>query len=361
MGAIITGWGKGVPPTVLTNDELADFMDTTDEWVTTRTGIRERRISHVGMVELSTVAAARALAAAGVAENDFDCMIVATASADLHIPNAASRVQLALGNRSAAALDTNVGCCGFVYGLAMANGLIESGVHERVVVVGAERLTTIMDWTQRDSAILFGDGAGAAVVEPGAAGEGVLSAFLACDPDPGEALMVADLGNTPPQQRQQKPYDLCFDGREVFRNAVPGMVKAARQAMQRAGVSVDDISLLVPHQANLRIVEAVGRKMPVAADKVFTNLQRYGNTSAASIPLALTEALEAGRIAQGDLLLFTAFGAGLTSAALVLKWGDRTSALGQSERALDPCEFSARELLQPSLDFQRDWHASHPG
>jgi len=356
MGAVITGWGKCVPPAVLGNDVLATFMDTSDEWVTTRTGIRERRISHVGMVELSTVAAARALAAAGVAEDDFDCLILATASADLHIPNAASRVQLALGNRGAAALDTNVGCCGFAYGLAMANGLVESGVHSRVVVVGAERLTTILDWTQRDSAILFGDGAGAVVVEKGNEEEGVLGAFLACDPVPGEALLVSDLGNTPAHQRRRSPYELNFDGREVFRHAVPGMVKAAHQALARAGLTLDDIDLLVPHQANLRIVEAVGKKLAIDPAKVFTNLQRYGNTSAASIPLALTEALEAGRVTPGSNLLFTAFGAGLTSAAVVVRWGERVMPLGVSDRELPPCGESAMELLAPALDFQRHWH-----
>ncbi len=356
MGAVITGWGKCVPPAVLGNDVLETFMDTSDEWVATRTGIRERRISHVGMVELSTVAAARALAAAGVAEDDFDCLILATASADLHIPNAASRVQLALGNRGAAALDTNVGCCGFVYGLAMANGLIESGVHSRVVVIGAERLTTILDWTQRDSAILFGDGAGAVVVEAGSSGAGVLGAFLACDPVPGESLMVADLGNTPAHQRRSSPYNLSFDGREVFRHAVPGMVKASHQALARSGLSIADIDLLVPHQANLRIVEAVGKKLPIDSAKVFTNLQRYGNTSAASIPLALTEALEAGRVAPGDRLLFTAFGAGLTSAAAVVRWGERTERVADSGRELHPCTLSAMELVAPALKFQRQWH-----
>lgn len=359
MGSVITGWGKCVPPAVLTNDALSEFMDTSDEWVTSRTGIRERRISHVGMVDLSTVAAARALAAAGLAEDDFDCLILATASADLHIPNAASRVQLNLNNRSAAAMDTNVGCCGFVYGLAIANGLVESGVHRRVVVVGAERLSTILDWTQRDSAILFGDGAGAVVVESGQAEEGVRGAFLACDPVPGEALMVADLGNLPVPQRSHAPYDLRFDGREVFRNAVPGMVKASRHALERAGLTTDDVDLLVPHQANLRIVEAVGKKLPMPGDKVFTNLQKYGNTSAASIPLALCEALEAGRVQAGDNLLFTAFGAGLTSAALTMRWIERTVALEESSRSLPASEQSARELLQPAFDFQRAWHDSN--
>lgn len=360
MGAMITGWGKCVPPAVLTNGDLATFLDTDDEWVSSRTGIRERRISHVGMVDLSAVAASRALAAAGVAEDDFDCLILATASADLHIPNSASRVQLALGNRSAAALDTNVGCCGFAYGLAMANGLVESGVSSRVLLIGAERLTPILDWTQRDSAILFGDGAAAVVVEAGAPGQGVIGAHLACDPEPGESLMVGDLGNAAPHQRRSTPYDLRFDGREVFRNAVPGMIRAGHAALQRAGLSLDDIDLLIPHQANLRIIEAVGKKFPIEADRVFTNLQKYGNTSSASIPLAMCEALEEGRIAAGAKLLCTAFGAGLTSAAVALSWGERTEALEHSERALPECGLSALELLQPSLDFQRRWHSEHP-
>ncbi len=356
MGAIVTGWGKCVPPAVLTNDDLAGFLDTNDEWVAARTGIHERRISHVGMVELSTVAASRALAAVGVVLYVFVCLILATASFDLLIPFSASRVQLMLGNRNAAALDTNVGCCGFTYGLALANGLVESGVNSRVLLIGAERLTTILDWTQRDSAILFGDGAAAVVVEPGKTGQGMLGAFLACDPVPGESLMVGDLGNAAPHERQTGPYDLHFDGREVFRNAVPGMVKAGHTALQRAGLSLDDVDLLIPHQANLRIIEAVGKKLPMDSARVFTNLQHYGNTSAASIPLALCEALEKGRIKAGANLLFTAFGAGLTSAAAVLRWGERIEALGKSERHLPACDLTAMELLQPSLEFQRRWH-----
>jgi len=359
MGAVITGWGKCVPPAVLSNTAMTEFMDTSDEWIVTRTGIRERRISHVGMVDLATVAAEHALAAAGCGAADIDCIIVATASADFLIPNAASRVQLKLGNSRAAAFDTNVGCCGFVYALAMANGLIATGVHERVLVIGAERLTPIIDWTQRDSAILFGDGAGAVVVEPGGDGEGVLGAFLACDPVPGEALMVRDLGMSAGHERAQEPYDLSFDGREVFRNAVPGMASAAELALGRAGLATDDVALVVPHQANLRIIEAVGKRLGVPTSRFATNLQRYGNTSAASIPLALTEALEEGRVEPGSALLFAAFGAGLTSAACALRWGDRVTPLGESAATLPPCEQDARALLGPALEFQQAWNASH--
>lgn len=363
MGALITGWGKCVPPAVLTNDAMAEFLDTSDEWITTRTGIRERRIAHVGMVDMATVAARRALAAAGRAPQEIDCIIVATASADMLIPNAASRVQLQIGNDGAAALDTNTGCCGFVYGLAMANGFVATGVHERVLVIGAERLTTILDWTLRESAILFGDGAGAVVVEADSDGKGdehgVLGSYLACEPQPGSALMVNDLGMRYANEQEVRPYSHNFDGREVFRHAVPGMVHAAHHALQRARVDLADVDLLVPHQANLRIIEAVGKKLPIAADKVATNLQQYGNTSAASIPLALTEALEQGRVAAGSTLLFAAFGAGLTSAASVVRWGERTEALQSSDAELPPCTQSARELLAPTLEFQRAWHARH--
>lgn len=358
MGAVITGWGKCVPPAVLSNDELSRFMDTSDEWVVSRTGIRERRISHVGMAELSRVAASNALAAAGVADDAFDCIIVATASPDSTVPNSASRVQLALGNTTAAAMDINVGCCGFVYGLAAANGLIATGVHSRVLVIGAERLTTILDWTQRDSAILFGDGAAAVVVEAGEPDEGVLGAYLACNPVPGGSLLVGDLGTVHANERRAAPYELHFDGREVFRNAVPGMVRAAGIALERAGITLDQVDWLIPHQANLRIVEAVGKKLPMADERVYTNLQKYGNTSAASIPLALCEALEEGAIGAGQHLLFTAFGAGLTSAALVLRWGRRTTVLEGARAELAPYSGSAFALLQPVLEFQRAWHSS---
>lgn len=357
MAGVVTGWGKCVPPAAMTNDDMAAVMDTSDEWIVTRTGIRERRIAHVGMVELAHVAAAQAQAAAGLEPDDFDGIIVATASPDSLIPNAASRVQLALGNTSAAALDVNVGCCGFVCALALANGLIATGVHQRVLVVGAERLTPLLDWTKRDSAILFGDGAGAVLLEANGEGRGLLGAYLDCDPRPGESLMVGDLGTTNMQMRAAQPFDLHFDGREVFRNAVPGMVKAARIALERAGTDVADIAQLIPHQANLRIVEAVGKKLPMDGARVFTNLQRYGNTSAASIPLALCEALEAGRVQPGDRLLFAAFGAGLTSAAAVLEWGDRAAPLGLSNVVLPPCAATALELIDPTRRFQEAWHA----
>jgi len=356
MATEITGWGKCLPPAILTNHDLAEFMDTGDEWILPRTGISERRVSHVGMSALAYVAAARALAAAGCEADEFDAVIVATASPDLLIPNTASRVQLQLGNEHAAAFDINVGCCGFVYGLAIANGLIDTGVHKRIVVIGAERLTPILDWTIRDSAILFGDGAGAVVIEAKEGASHFAGAHLACDPRAGDALMATNLGTPPSPPEPPSPFNLQFDGREVFRHAVPGMVTASHKALTRANLEIEAIDLLVPHQANLRIVEAVGKKLPIEAAKVFTNLQRYGNTSAASIPIALCEAIEANRVAPGANILMAAFGAGLTSAAAVVRWGERIDPLSNAKAELPVCEKSARELIQPALEFQQSWH-----
>jgi 3-oxoacyl-[acyl-carrier-protein] synthase-3 len=351
MPATITGWGNCLPPAVMTNADIGTFLDTSDEWIVPRTGIRERRISHVGMGELAEIAARNALAAAGRAADDFDAIIVATATPDVLIPNVASRVQLSLGNTTAAAMDINVGCCGFVYGLAMANGLVSTGVNQRVVVIGAERLSSMLNWTERDSAILFGDGAGAVVVEAGSGG--ILAAHLACNPEPGQALMSPDFGAPRYPLGKRKHPTLWFDGREVFRHAVPGMIKASKLALAKTALELDDIDLVIPHQANLRIVEAIAKKLKLDDQRVFTNLQHYGNTSAASIPIALTEALEQGRINPGDHLLLPAFGAGLTSAAAVLKWGDRNEPIDQSATTLAPCTDTALQLIAPALAFQR--------
>ena len=348
MPAMITGWGKCLPPAVLTNDDLATIMDTSDEWITSRTGIRERRISHVGVAELGYVSATRALAAAGLEPQQVGGIILATASPDLLIPNTASRIQELIGNDGASALDINSGCCGFIYGLALANGLIETGVHESVLVIGAERLSFYLDWSKRDSAVLFGDGAGAAVLEAGVGGAGVLAADLGCDPGAGEALMIADFGTVMDLSSWKGgPLDQRFDGQEIFRRAVRGMHQCSMSALQRAGLDINDCSMLIPHQANLRIVESLGKRLSFDADRVFTNLQRYGNTSAATVPIALTESLEERLIEPGDNLLMTAFGAGLTRAAAVLRWGERTTPVANATVELPPCEQTALDLIQP--------------
>jgi len=351
MPAIITGWGRCVPPAVLTNDDLRQVMDTSDEWIVERTGIRERHVSHVGSGELGKVAAQRALAAAGRAPEDVDAIIFASVSPELLVPSTASLVQKRLGIEDAAAMDLNVGCSGFVYGLALANGLIGSGVSRCVLLIASERLTWYLDWTLRDSAVLFGDGCGAVVMEAGADGEGVLCAELGNDAAAAEALMIPNFG-TVMNRVNHNMLDLTmkFDGREVFRRAVKGMTRSGLSVLEQIGCGIDDVQLMIPHQANQRIIDAAGHKLGIAAEKVYVNVDRYGNTSAASIPIALSEAMDQGRIAPGDLLLFPAFGAGLSRGAAVVRWGPRVEALGQSDAELEPCEASGLELIRGNAE-----------
>lgn len=350
--AQITGWGKCLPPAVLTNDDLARVMDTSDKWIFERTGIHERRISHVSTCELGLVAAKQALASAGRDAKDIELLIFASASPDLLVPNTASRLQLALGNKDAAAFDLNSGCTGFVYGLKLAHDHISNNPDSAVLVVGSERLTWYLDWTQRDSAVLFGDGAGAAVFEAADPGYGVIQTHLGCEPEAGEALMVADFGTVmdrfgPDPTR----FELCFDGREVFRHAVKGMAMACRKVLEEAGLGVADIDLVIPHQANERIIDALADRLGVDHGRVFKNIALYGNTSAATIPIGLAEALEQGRIQPGARILMAAFGAGLTWGAAVMRWGERTTALGTSDASLSPCEQTGPELIAKAVEF----------
>ncbi len=350
--AQITGWGKCLPPAVLTNDDLARVMDTSDKWIFERTGIHERRISHVSTCELGLVAAKHALASAGRDAKDIGLIIFASASPDLLVPNTASRLQLALGNKDAAAFDLNSGCTGFVYGLKIANDHIGNNPDSAVLVVGAERLTWFLDWTQRDSAVLFGDGAGAAVFEAGGAGCGVIQTHLGCEPEAGEALMIADFGTVmdrfgPDPTR----FDLRFDGREVFRHAVKGMALACQEVLDQAGLRVEDVDLVIPHQANERIIDALSDRLGLDHARVFKNIALYGNTSAATIPVGLTEALEQGRVKPGAIILMAAFGAGLTWGAAVMRWGQRTEALASSDASLPECDKSGPDLIARAVEF----------
>lgn len=350
--ALMTGWGKCLPPAVLTNDDLAKITDTSDQWIVERTGIHERRISHVNTSELGLVAARRALAAAGREANDIGLIIFASASPDLLVPNTASRLQYRLGNEQAAAFDLNSGCTGFVYGLKIANDHLNNYPDQPVLLIGAERLTWYLDWTQRDSAVLFGDGAGAAVLEADDADAGVLETCLGCEAAAGESLMIPDFGTVMNRFGDDPThFTLMFDGREIFRHAVRGMTAACEQVLRRAGLASGDIDLVVPHQANLRIIEALAGRLGVDMDRVIVNIGSYGNTSAATIPIALVEALEQGRIRPGATLLLTAFGAGLTWGAAILRWGERVEPLGTSDAALPPCTQSAPELIADAVAF----------
>jgi 3-oxoacyl-[acyl-carrier-protein] synthase-3 len=354
MPAIITGWGHCAPPAVLTNHDLATIMETSDEWIVERSGIRQRHVSHVGSGELGRVAALRALAAAGLEPRDIDTLIFASVSPELLIPSTASLIQARLGIEDLAAFDMNVGCSGFVYGLAVANGLIGSGASQRLLLIAAERLSWYLDWTLRDTAVLFGDGAGAVVIEAGGAEEGVLATDLGNDAAAAGALMVPNFGTAMDRvAHNMLDLTISFDGREIFRRAVKGMTQSSHSVLERAGVALEDVALVIPHQANARIIDAVAHKLGLDPARVFVNVDRYGNTSAASIPIALSEALDAGRIAPGDLLLFPAFGAGLSRGAALLRWGPRAERLGHSEVELPPSAATGLELIAPRVSAMK--------
>lgn len=348
--AAITGWGKCMPPAVLDNAGLATFLETDDEWIVSRTGIRERRISHVPMTTLSHVAAARALACAGLDAEDLDLIVLGSCSADEAVPNTASAVQLLLGATNAAAMDVNTACTSFLYGLSSATAMVRTGVVRNALVIGVEGITPYMDWSNRNVAVLFGDGAAAVVIEASEEPLGVISEKLGCYADARQTLRVRGMGavyGNAGVQLGDTSWD--FEGQEIFKRAVLGMSVASEQALARAGLTVEDISVVVPHQANLRIIEAVAKRVGAPMDKVFVTVHRYGNMSAATVPVALVEALEEGRVKPGDALITPAFGAGLTWCSQVIRWGDRVTRLGTSDIDLPPCEKTAVEIVRETI------------
>ncbi|MGO3228229.1 MAG: ketoacyl-ACP synthase III [Oceanisphaera sp.] len=355
--ANITGWGKCLPPAALSNDDLSTFLDTSDQWVNSRTGICSRRISHVNTSELATVAAQHALAAADLEPNDIDCIIMATASPDTLVPSAASALQRNLGIGNAAVFDINAACTGFIYGLSVGSALIKAGSMNRVLVIGAERLTHYLDWTKRDTAVLFGDGAGAVVLEADNQPLGLIADKLGCDAKANDILAVPNSGTARERfAHTDGLFDVNFDGKEIFKRAVKGMGYAAENVLEQAGLTTQDIDLLLPHQANIRIIDTLAKKMDLPIDKVMINIEQYGNTSAATVPIALCDALEQGRVKPGALLLTAAFGAGLTWGAGVIRWGSRTTPLRLSDAALPPCDKTALELLAPAIKgCQESW------
>ncbi|MBV9725726.1 MAG: ketoacyl-ACP synthase III, partial [Gammaproteobacteria bacterium] len=314
--AAITGWGKCLPPAVLSNDDLSTMLETSDAWIVSRTGIRERRISHVGLGELAYVAAARALAAAGLAGNAIELIVFGSCSYDDQVPNMASGVQLRIGAHAAAALDINTACTSFLYGLSTATAMIRTGVVRNALVIGAELISPFMDWSDRDVAVLFGDGAAAVVLQATDAKEGLLAEKLGCFAEARETLRVQGMGGR--YANRGVLYGVTrwqFEGQEIFKRAVHGMAAASESALARLGLTAEAVDLVVPHQANLRIIEAVAKKAHVPMERVYVNVQRYGNMSAATVPVALCEALEEGRVRPGALLLMPGFGGGLSYCA----------------------------------------------
>jgi 3-oxoacyl-[acyl-carrier-protein] synthase-3 len=314
---------------VLTNDDLSRMVDTSDEWIRTRTGVAERHIADDGETtsSMATKAAWRALKAAGLNPAQVDLIIVATATPDYAFPATACLVQDALGARNAAAFDLSAGCTGFVYALGVAADMVAArdgpGNMNTALVIGSETLSRITDWNDRSTCVLFGDGAGAVVLQANDSSGGVLSTFLGADGSGGDLLYVPAGGSEEPASHRtvsERRHYVRMRGREVFRFAVRAMPDAAQQVLERAGLTPADVDLLVPHQANQRILEAASRALDLPAEKLYSNVERYGNTSAASIPIALCEAAEEGRIQRDDVVVCVGFGAGLTWGATALRW-----------------------------------------
>jgi len=352
--AKITGWGKYVPARVLTNHDLAQMVDTSDEWITTRTGIKERHIRTENDTTSSmAVAASReALQVAGLSPKDLDLIIVATSSPDYLLPSVASQVQDMLG-AECGAFTLVAGCSGWVYALTSASQYITAGACNRVLVVGVEIISFAMDFTDRTTCVLFGDAAAATVVETSDEPGGLLAFELGSDGSGAMALYVPDGGSVSPiSQRtidERRQY-MRMNGQEVFKFAVRTLGSSLKRTIYQAGLTPDDIDLFIPHQANARIIEAAARQMRVPLDKFYLNLDRYGNTSAASVPLALVEAIEEGRLKDGDLVAMCAFGAGLTWASAVLQIGTGEISPAHSLFSVGRARYLARRTSDAVLD-----------
>ena len=320
----ILGTGKYVPEQVLTNQDLEKMVETNDEWIVTRTGIKERRIaaSDEATSDLAYKAAEQAIANAGITVDDIDLIIVATVTPDMFFPSTACLVQAKLGAKCPA-FDLSAACSGFIYSLVTGNALIQGGMYRRVLIIGAETLSRITDYTDRNTCILFGDGAGAVVIGQVPAGRGFQSFEIGADGTGGELLKVSGGGSRKPASAEtvaNKEHSIYMAGNEVFKFAVRIMGNAAEEAIAKAGLTKADIDLLVPHQANIRIIQSSLNRLELSEDKAMINLDKYGNMSAASIPVALAEAVEQGRVKEGDKLCLVGFGGGLTWGATVITW-----------------------------------------
>lgn len=322
----ILGTGSYVPPKVITNEDLEKLVDTSDEWITARTGIKERHIVEDGVAasDLALEASREALDNCNLTIKDIDQIIVATVTPDRLFPSAACTLQEKLGAEGNSAMDLSAACSGFVYGLATAGGMISSGVLERVLLIGVETLSKLVNWKERETCVLFGDGAGAVVLGPSEDdSRGLLSVRMASDGGSGSMLELPAGGSRMPATHEtieQGKHFIHMQGNEVFKYAVRSMDEMARDALDKAGLEISNIDLLIPHQANLRIISATAKRLGISMDKVFVNVNRYGNTSAASVPLALDEARKEGRIGEGDLVELVTFGAGFTWGAAVIRW-----------------------------------------
>jgi len=330
--AHITGWGAYAPPRVVTNHDLAQLVPTTDEWIRERTGIRQRHIADEGEFTSTMAVAAgrRALEVAGLDPGKLDLVICATSTPDYLMPNTASLIQDGLGATHAAAFDLNAACSGFVYALSVGAGMIRSGIYDSVLVVGSESMSRVVNWSDRSTCVLFGDGAGAVVLQVSDRPGGVLACRMGSDGSGGDVLTVG-LGTRLPLSEATVAAGDTFmkmNGQQVFRFATRIMGESTEEVVRMAGLKIDDIDLIIPHQANTRILQVAAKKLGLPMERVFSNLDRYGNTSAASVPLALVDAIDAGQVEAGDHIVMVGFGGGLTWAACLVEWS-----FGPADRA----------------------------
>jgi 3-oxoacyl-[acyl-carrier-protein] synthase-3 len=321
----ITGVGSYVPERILTNQDLEKMVDTSNDWIISRTGIKERRIaaSDEFTSDIAAQAAIRAIKMAGIAPEKIDLIIVATITPDMPFPATACLVQQKIGAYHAAAFDIEAACSGFIYGLEIGQQFIMSRTYDAVLVVGAEKLSSIVDWTDRNTCVLFGDGAGAAILQNRPSSHGLLTAIMGADGRKAELLSMPAGGSrvpATPDSVAARLHYLRMDGKETFKCAVNAMYVAASEALRRCEIDISEVACIIPHQANRRIIDAVGERLGAAPERLFLNVDRYGNTSAASVAIALDEAVQSGRVKRGDLILLMVFGAGLTWGAAIIEW-----------------------------------------
>ena len=322
----IIGTGSYVPEKVITNDDLSRMVDTTDEWITTRTGIKERRIAAKDECtsDMATKAALKAIEQAGIKAEEIDLILVATATPDMMFPATACFVQTKIGASKAACLDVGAACAGFLFAMEIAQQFITSHTYDTVLVIGAEKLTSITNWTDRNTCVLFGDGAGAAILRHRGGGtHGVISTYIGSDGQFTDILYMPGGGCRTPITRDnvdQHLQTIHMSGRDVYKQAVIAMLEASKKVLEQAGLTIDDIACVIPHQANMRIIEGIADRLKIPIEKFYVNLDRYGNTSAAAVAIALDEANRTGRIKPGDYVLMVVFGGGLTWASTVIEW-----------------------------------------
>ena len=354
--ARISGWGNYAPSAILTNADLERMVDTSDEWIVSRTGIRERRVAaaHETTASMAAIAGARAIAVAGIEPDEIDLILVATLTPDYWMPSTAALVKEAIGNTRAAAMDVAAACSGFVYAYATAHAYVTSGMARHVLVIGAELLTRFLDYTDRGTCILFGDGAGAVVVSASDEPTGPHGIELTTEPQGAYMIWLPSGGSKRPASVEtvaRGEHFIRMEGKETYRFATKTLASSALAAIDRAGLRLDDIDLIIPHQANVRIIEAVAKGLSFPMERIFVNVDRFGNTSAASVPLALSEAVDSGRVKVGDRIVFVAFGAGFTSGAVALEW------------SVDPANGARAATVDPEAIRVRvpvDWDSVDP-